>query len=514
VREDRRRRGLAGVVAGAFALGTSEFLAGVSHRFASLIGAVGDAVIELAPGSVVRLAIESFGTNDKTVLAVGIVGISLAAASWAGRAAARRFRTAAVCFAGFGALGVLAVAYTDRGPVGGALFSAVLSAGAGLGVLAFLSALLRPRSLAERSTITPIGIPNRREFLAVASAFAGGALALAVVGNQMTKAAAMRARRLAVLPSAARRVPRPTAAHSVGVAGVAPIVVPNDDFYRIDTRFFGAPLVDLDGWRLRITGMVDRPYELTWDELTKMEMVDSYVTLCCVSNEVGDDLIGNAVWRGVPLASLLERAGVHPDADQIVGRSVDGFTAGFPTSAAFDGRTALLAIGMNGEVLPIRHGWPARLVVAGLYGYVSATKWLEEIELTTFDAYDAYWIPRGWAQRAPVKTQSRIDTVVPRHPTADSPLTGAGVAWAPGRGISKVEVQVDDAPFAEARLAEALSDETWRQWAFTWQATAGSHLVRVRATDGRGETQTADISPPAPDGATGYHTIRVQVGSA
>jgi hypothetical protein len=289
------------------------------------------------------------------------------------------------------------------------------------------------------------------------------------------------------------------------------VVVPNDRFYRIDTRLLGPPRVDVDGWRLRFTGMVDRPFELTYEELLALPMVEEYVTLACVSNEVGGDLVGNASWRGVPLATLLERAGVKKGADQIVGRSVDGFTVGFPTDIARDGRHALVAVGMNGELLPANHGFPARLVVAGLYGYTSATKWLEEVELTTWDSFDAYWIPRGWSKFAPVKVQSRIDAIRPNSPIVAGPVVVAGVAWAPHRGITRVEVQVDDEPWLDAELAEELSRSAWRQWLFRWPATPGSHRLRVRATAGDGETQTADISPPAPDGATGYHTIGIRV---
>jgi len=289
--------------------------------------------------------------------------------------------------------------------------------------------------------------------------------------------------------------------------------VPSDRFYRIDTRLLGAPVVDADRWRLRITGLVDHPYELTFPELLALPMVEEYVTLCCVSNEVGGKLVGNAAWRGIPLPEILNRAGIHSGATQIVGRSVDGFTTGFPTEVAFDGRHALVAVGMNGELLPRVHGFPARLVVPGLYGYVSATKWLTEIELTTWDAFDAYWVRRGWSKRGPVKTQSRIDTVWPLPPVA-GPVAVAGVAWAPTRGISRVELRVDDGPWVEVSLASALSDGTWRQWVYHWEATPGVHLLAVRATDGRGETQTARRSRPDPDGATGYHTIRVEVREA
>jgi hypothetical protein len=285
-------------------------------------------------------------------------------------------------------------------------------------------------------------------------------------------------------------------------------VTSNGDFYRIDTALV-TPQVDAGGWRLGLSGLVDRPFDLTYDELLRMDSVETPVTISCVSNEVGGDLVGNAVWQGVPLAALLDRAGVSPDAEQVVGRSVDGFTAGFPLADALDGRTALVAYAMNGEPLPAAHGYPARLVVAGLYGYVSATKWLREIELTTWDAFDGYWVPRGWSKTGPIKTQSRID--VPSGDVRSGDVVVAGVAWAPGSGIEQVEVQVDDGPWLEAELGPVANDETWRTWRLHWDASEGRHRLRVRATDGAGVIQTADEQPPAPDGATGWHTRTVSV---
>jgi hypothetical protein len=242
-----------------------------------------------------------------------------------------------------------------------------------------------------------------------------------------------------------------------------------------------------------------------------MDRIEEFITLSCVSNEVGGDLVGNALWSGVALTDLLDLAGARSDATQIVGRSVDGWTAGFPTAVATDGRPAMVAVTMNGEPLPVEHGFPARLIVPGLYGYVSATKWLTEIELTTWDAFDGYWIPRGWAKEGPIKTQSRIDVPRPGATLATGPTPIAGVAWAPGRGIDRVEVRVDEGPWESARLSDALSEHTWVQWAHTWDATPGAHRLQVRATDGDGHTQTAELAPPAPSGATGYHTVRVEV---
>jgi DMSO/TMAO reductase YedYZ molybdopterin-dependent catalytic subunit len=309
-----------------------------------------------------------------------------------------------------------------------------------------------------------------------------------------------------VLPRPVPSTPLP--ADVTTVRGLSPYVTSNLDFYRIDTAII-TPQVDAAGWRLSVVGLVDHPFELTYDELLKLDSIETPVTIQCVSNEVGGDLIGNAVWHGVPLATLLDRAAVRDEASQLVGRSVDGFTAGFPLENAFAGRTALVAYAMNGEPLPAAHGYPARLVVAGLYGYVSATKWLRDIEITTWDAFDGYWIPRGWSKTGPIKTQSRID--VPTRAVSAGRQTIAGVAWAPGRGISRVEVQIDDHPWLDAELDDVASDETWRTWHLPWEATRGSHRLRVRATDGAGETQTDEERPPAPDGATGWHTRTVNV---
>jgi DMSO/TMAO reductase YedYZ molybdopterin-dependent catalytic subunit len=351
---------------------------------------------------------------------------------------------------------------------------------------------------------------SRRRFLALTGGLAAAALVSGNVGRLLLDRVSVAAARAKVLLPKARVAAAPVAAQSrLAVHDISPLITPNDHFYRIDTAL-NVPQVDPDRWRLKVHGRVDHPFELTFAELLAMPMVEEYVTLSCVSNEVGGPLIGTAKWLGVPLTTVLGRAGVQKGADQIVGRSVDSFTVGFPTAAALDGRTALLAVGMNGEPLPVKHGFPARLVIAGLYGYVSATKWVSELEATTFDAYDAYWVPRGWSQQAPIKTESRID--VPRGGTvAAGVVSVAGVAWAPTRGIEVVEVQIDGGSWRRAELATAISKETWRQWLYRWNAEPGTHELRVRATDGEGKRQDGRDTPPPPNGATGYHTIVVRV---
>lgn len=299
------------------------------------------------------------------------------------------------------------------------------------------------------------------------------------------------------------------AGHSLDVDGISPIITPNDEFYLIDTAL-SKPQVNLEEWTLKVTGLVENPYEINFDELLARPLVERYVTLSCVSNQVGGSLVGHAKWLGVPLSLILDEAGLLPQAEQVVGRSVDGFTVGFPSSIPYDGRDALVAVGMNDEPLPIKHGFPVRLVVAGLYGYVSATKWLSELELTTWDGFDAYWVPRGWAKEAPVKTQSRIDTPLEGRIPA-RPRAIAGVAWAPHRGVDRVEVRIDENEWIEAELSSEISDNSWRQWKFDWDPAPGRYRLQVRATDGDGITQTDIRRPPAPDGATGWHTIHVTV---
>jgi hypothetical protein len=287
-------------------------------------------------------------------------------------------------------------------------------------------------------------------------------------------------------------------------------VVPNDRFYRIDTALL-VPSVDVATWSLRVHGLVERETTLTWDELLALPMFEQYVTIACVSNKVGGDLVGNAKWTGVRLREVLDIAGVSSSASQLVGRSVDGFTAGMPTAWVMDpAREPMIAVRMNGEPLPPAHGFPARLIVPGLYGYVSATKWLSELELTTLENFDGYWVPLGWSKEAPILTQSRIDTPQGGSSVGAGRVPIAGIAWAPDRGISRVEVAIDGS-WREAELSTPISDATWVQWVVPWDATPGRHEIVVRATDGTGEVQENRPTPPAPDGARGWHAIQVDV---
>jgi DMSO/TMAO reductase YedYZ molybdopterin-dependent catalytic subunit len=295
-----------------------------------------------------------------------------------------------------------------------------------------------------------------------------------------------------------------------GIKGLSPFVTKNQDFYRVDTALI-VPRVDPQQWKLRIHGMVDRPIELTYADLLKRPLTEEYVTLTCVSNEVGGEYIGNARWLGARMADLLREAGLQPGADMLLSTSDDGFTAGTPVDVVMDGRDALFAIAMNGQVLPVEHGFPVRQVVPGLYGYVSATKWVVDLKVTRFDQDEAYWTPRGWSAKGPIKTESRIDV-----PKAGASLTAgrtaiAGVAWAQHTGIDAVEVRVDRGEWRQAKLAQVPGPDTWRQWSLEWDATPGQHTIEVRATDAAGHTQTEQQAPPAPDGASGWHSVQVKV---
>ena len=295
-----------------------------------------------------------------------------------------------------------------------------------------------------------------------------------------------------------------------------PLITPSEDFYLIDTAL-SSPRIDIDNWTLKVTGEVDNPIELGYNDLLSLPTREADVTLSCVSNQVGGGLVSNGRWTGVLLSDVLAEAGVSRDkissaSEQLVGRSVDNWEAGFPTQTALDGREALVAFGLNGSELPIKHGYPVRLVVPGLYGYVSATKWLTEIQLTDW-AYDAYWVKRGWSKEGPIKTQSRIDTVRDGDNLSAGTIPVGGVAWAPHRGISRVEVSTDDGEtWNDAQLAAQLDVDAWRQYVYEWEAQPGDYTLKVRATDGEGETQTEHRAPPHPSGATGYHTINVTVG--
>jgi len=501
----------AGLLAAGVALGVSELGAGITGG-RSLVVSVGDWVINHAPDALVEFGKRNFGTDDKAVLVATVVVLSLVFGALLGLVARRHFLVGALGVAAFGVVGFLAALADPLHDAGSAAFAAIAGVAAGVVVL---RVLLRAATTAGTAPVERASSPalERRAFLGLAAGAAVVAAGSALIGRSLltsgTRAVAA-ARRMLHLPPASNPVAPPTAAMDVGIHGVTPLVTTNRDFYRIDTALT-FPQIDYAQWHLRVHGMVSTPFTVTFDDLAAMELIEQYATIQCVSNDVGGSLVSTAAWRGVRLRDLLARAGVAGDADQVVGRSVEGFTVGFPTSAALDDRGAMVAIGMNGVPLPIEHGFPARLIVPGLYGYVSATKWLSDIELTRFDRYDAYWVQRGWTQQGPIETQSRIDLPGSGRELSAKTTSVAGVAWAPTRGIAKVEVQVDEGAWHEATLADALSTDTWRQWVYRWDATPGDHRLRVRATDGTGALQDGHDQPPGPSGATGYHTVNVTV---
>ncbi len=501
----RRFAALAGLVAGGLAVTIGMLIAAITE-VVSPIDAVGSEVIDRSPRWLKEFAIREFGTDDKLVLRIGIISILAVAAVGVGIAAARRPWVGVAGIGLFGLVGALAAVHRP-GEGAGAALPSILGAVVGAAVLVRLT---RPRAIETPGpSQAPLGW-DRRRFLtttglvAVGATVAGG-VARALEGRRVDTI--RRATRVP-LPDTVEPADSPDIPPDAEVFDETPFVTPNDDFYRIDTAL-SFPSVDIDSWSVEINGKVDTPLRLTYADLLALPQVERVVTLCCVSNEVGGEYIGNAVWRGVMLRDLLEQAGVQADAEQVYSTSLDGWTCGFPVAAAFDGRDAMIAIGMNGEALPLEHGYPARLVVPGLYGYVSATKWLSKIELTTWDK-EGYWVPRGWSALGPIKTQSRID-VPSTSKVAAGKQAIAGVAWAQFRGIEKVEVRIDEGDWQLATLGADVSDDTWRQWLLEWDATPGLHLIRVRATDKNGETQTEETAPVAPDGATGYHMVRVKV---
>ncbi|MEU9861105.1 molybdopterin-dependent oxidoreductase [Streptomyces sp. NPDC047971] len=518
-RTDRLLGALGGLVAGYVSLAVAEVVASWVRPEAGPVTAVGGAVIDLTPAAVKEWAIRTFGASDKAVLLAGILTLLALLAAAIGLLALRSRPAGVVGVLALGVVGALAAAGRPDSDSAADVLPSLLGAAAGAALLYVLTG----RLLARPVTAAPerAARASRRSFLVTAAvtvlaATGAAALARALGGARHEDAVASRtAFRLPRPASAAPAVP-PGA--QLDVPGIGPFITPNEDFYRVDTALV-VPKVDADDWRLRITGLgVVEERSLTLRDLLRRTVVERDITLACVSNEVGGSLVGNARWTGVRLADLLREAGVRPPseggpADQIVARSSDGMTIGTPVEDVMDGRDALLAFGMNGEPLPFEHGFPVRMLVPGLYGYVSACKWIVEIELTTFAAYDAYWVRGGWAAEAPVKTQSRIDTPRSLARLREGTVMIAGVAWAQHRGIERVQVRVDEGPWRDARLATEDSRDTWRQWVFPWQATPGRHDLAVRATDGAGVTQTERRTEPMPDGASGWHTIAVTVES-
>lgn len=497
---------LSGLVAGALGLAMSYAAAALLHVRESPVVAVAEGVTALTPGAVVKWAINTFDRDDKTVLVVGILVILGLVFALLGRAARRRWWVAVTGYVVLAGIAFLAVAtkptpaLTDYVPVVVGLLCWVV-------VLAVLAEWLRRWELVEGEGPGPEPTHTRRHFFVAV----GGAAALAAAAGLVGRVAGS-ARRKAEASRRLLRIEGVTApvvpdGVELTIDGLAPWETPSDNFYLIDTTFI-KPAIEPADWTIRIHGMVEREITLTYRELVSREITQDWITLNCVSNPVGGELVGNAWWSGVRLAGILAEAGPHPDADAVLQTSDDGWTCGTPLAAMMDDRNAMLAVAMNGEPLPIEHGFPVRTIVPGLYGYVSATKWVVDMEVTTFDRVTAYWTEKGWAEQGPVKIASRIDVPDQGDVPAGDVLC-AGLAWFQHTGISKVEVQLDGGPWQEAQLAHAANTDTWVQWRRMLRLDEGQHQIRVRAVDLEGNVQTGAIADVLPDGATGWHTIDV-----
>lgn len=506
----RGAKAMAGIAAAAVALGVTQLLAVLFGPEADARTAVGSTVIDLTPGPVKEWAIQTFGMADKLVLSVLVVAVIAAIAAVTSQYETRRMPvgSAAIVLAGVaGCAAVLSRAGADVADI----VPTVVGTICGVAVLRLLTS---GRFTDEPESDPGTDAPDRGRRLSLITLGFLGAGALAGVGgavlSRLTTSVSGDRNAFALPKIEVAAPPVPSAVQPQGVA-LPSFVTPNDEFYRIDTAL-AVPQLSRADWQLRIHGMVDREITYRFEDLEKFEVVEKLVTLTCVSNPVGGDLIGNAAWTGYRVRDLLAEAGIHPDADMVLSMSIDGFTAGSPVEALTDDRDSLLAVGMNGQPLPTAHGYPARLVVPGLYGYVSATKWVVDLELTRFDRAQGYWTPLGWSAHGPIKTQSRIDVPRSGQDVPQGAVTFGGVAWAQNRGVRAVEVRIDDGDWQQADLGANYANDTWRLWSFRWQATdPGLHTIAVRAIDNTGAVQTGDIADPVPDGATGWHTVSFAV---
>ena len=529
----RYQAALSGMVSAALALAVGEIVASVTNKTTSLVLAVGEFIVEVTPGDVVRTSIETLGNSQKVVLLSSITVISILFGAFLGLLSRKQPDLSYSLFILFGIFGGWTL---NRDPLTSTAAALSLSAIATLiGVSTFFSL----NSLLDHPASADFEDPkyryaDRRQFLNWATGISVAAGTMTGVGRLLLKDDTVQnIREKIVIPnieeknelqtsndvtsdlsSTATTIPSTetdflTFSEMNAIEGISPYITSNDDFYRIDTAL-RVPTIEPADWSLTVDGLVEYPYELSYEEILEMELVKKDVTLTCVSNEIGGPLVGNAVWAGVPLSEIISKSEPLSNAEQVMCHSVDGFTAGFPIENIFDGRTALLAVGMNGRPLPVIHGFPARLVVAGLYGYVSAVKWIKRIEICTWDGNNGYWIPRGWSKKAPIKISSRID--VPRERKINSGVNAvAGVAWAPLSGVRTVEISFDSGPWQECNLGVSLSGETWTQWAYKWDAIPGKYKIKVRAIDNNGVIQSSSVVSPAPDGAEGFDQISVRV---
>ncbi len=572
IEQNRRLAGrglIAGLLTGAAAVGVAQFVAGITGSVGSPVVAVGSMSIDFTPPGVKNFAITAFGSNDKLVLVSGILVVLAIFAAWIGAAAVRRLSLGLAGLAVFAVIGLIAViTRPDSSPAD--VLPTLAGAAAAAIALYFLARVANPgqevsqpraagdpaRPAQAAAAGGPAGDssdavpqppagpaggsppagggipapagpplpgrgsppgppgPERRRFLATGAAVAGVAAVASVGGRLLSERSSVAQAQASLrVPAPVRPGPSLPPGTDFRLPGLSPFITPNSSFYRVDTAIV-LPEVAPASWSLRIHGMVRQEMVLSFKELLRQPLTEDYITLCCVSNPVAGPYIGNARWIGVSLARLLRRAGIRAGADQLLCTSVDGFTSGTPVRAVLDGRDAMLAVAMNGSALPVAHGFPVRMIVPGLYGYVSACKWITDIEVTTFAASHAYWTVRGWDQQAPIKTESRIDIPTGRNPLRPGRVAVAGVAWAQHKGIAAVEARVDNGPWHEARLAAVPDLDTWRQWVWEWDAAPGRHIIQARATDKTGYMQTAAQAPPEPNGATGYPAVSVQVSGA
>ena len=529
---------LAGLAAGAVTVGVGSLVSLLTGAATNPVIAVGATFVDATPLWLKEFATSTFGTDDKLVLGIGEVLVLALLAALAGVLAARRWAWGATLVVLLAAgSGIAAMSRPDTG-----VLAAVPSVAAGIAGLITLRLLVdrlpplpepapriddhqasddasddRPPVAAGWATPPTPPRPtattgtDRRSFLQATAAAASLGVVAAFVGRAVSSSAraVLAARSALHLPAPKTTAAPVPAGVQVDAPGMEPWLTPATEFYRIDTALV-VPQIDPAGWSLRVHGLVEQEVRLTWDELLASDLVEAWVTLCCVSNPVGGDLISNTRWLGLPIRELLARAKPHADADMVLSTSSDGFTASTPIEALTDDRNALLAIGMDGEPLPLEHGFPVRMVVPGLYGYVSATKWVVDLEVTRFADATAYWTDRGWSEKGPVKTQSRISVPRTTDPLVAGEVVVAGTAWAQHRGVTRVQVRVDDGPWQDTTLAEDGSIDSWRQWSWRWQADAGDHVLRVRAFDPNGPQSGQEVDV-VPNGAEGYDEVEVSV---
>ena len=507
-------RMIAGVAAASVSLGAAQLVGIPFGARADARSAIGSAVVDLTPGPVKEWAIATLGSLDKLFLAVVVLVVIATIAAIAGTLETRRRPLGSAVIAAAGALGCIAV-LSRQGATALDTIPTVAGAACGVATLRWLTRRSRPGRADQEDPAdrTDHDEPDTGRRRLVMVGLLGFGIASGVAGAVITRLVHSVAADRTSFALPRPRTSAPPIPADVQPNGVAlpSFITASADFYRVDTALI-VPQLSHGDWRLRIHGMVDHEATYSFDDLARFDAVEKVTTLTCVSNPVGGNLISTGIWTGYRVADLLAAAGVHTDADMVLSTSIDGFTAGTPVQALTDARDALLAVGLNGQPLPIEHGYPARLVVPGLYGYVSATKWVVDMELTRFDRAAAYWTRQGWAPRAPIKTESRIDVPKDGQKVPMGPVVFGGVAWAQNRGVRAVEVRIDDGGWQPAQQGASYSNETWRLWSFPWQAKSpGKHSITVRATDNSGAVQTADQASPVPDGATGWHTVEFTV---